>query len=58
MFSKVRKKTPKFQGFQGTFQGKEKIQTIFKAFKVFKDRRPPWETCSENLHIQSKHDKI
>ena len=29
MFSRVRKKTSKFQGFQGTFQGKENIQGPF-----------------------------
>ena len=40
-FSRVRKKTSKFQGFQGTFQGKEKIQGIFKSLTVFKDRWPP-----------------
>ena len=37
MVSRVRKKTSKFQGFQGAFQGKEKIQGIFKGFK---DRWP------------------
>ena len=40
-FSRVRKKTSKFPGFQGIFQGKEKIQGIFKVFKVFKDWWPP-----------------
>ena len=40
-FSRVRKKTAKFEGFQGTFHEKKKIQGIFKGVRGFKDRWSP-----------------
>ena len=51
MFSRARKKTSQSKGFQGTFQVKEKIQGIFKGFKVSKDQWPPynWFARSEMI---------